>query len=321
MRLNFASKSSVPPVDCQTYAGSGYPSYQTLPNSVRERDLGVRVVERPSCASRPARVERRGRRRPSGRRRRRAARRRPARQRRAASGPTCRSGRGAPPAASRGHEALVAPGGGEAAHGRRRAARTRWMRVRRRSPPSGGGTTCQVDTPPASSPTTSVRSPIRKPQHGDRRRDRPTRRPSRRARGLTGRGGRTGRPGRARCRGRGPRRARRARSAVISPSTASASVCTRLLPAAAPDRAPSSRRRVCTHELASGRPAPRSAGPLRSSATARRERPGAAAPGRAADGVAERRASASATRAPSVNVDVEPHRRAGRRGRRECRRR
>src|SRR4029450_1286518 len=34
VRLNFDSKSSVPPVDCHTYAGAGYPSYQTFPNSV-----------------------------------------------------------------------------------------------------------------------------------------------------------------------------------------------------------------------------------------------------------------------------------------------
>lgn len=35
VRLSFASKSSVPPVDCHTYSGRAYPSYQTLPKSVR----------------------------------------------------------------------------------------------------------------------------------------------------------------------------------------------------------------------------------------------------------------------------------------------
>ena len=51
----------------------------------------------------------------------------------------------------------------------------------RRSPPLGGGTTCQVDTAPARSPTTRVRSPIRKPSAVTgvaRPRGRPARPPS-----------------------------------------------------------------------------------------------------------------------------------------------
>src|SRR6188508_974759 len=39
-RLNFASKSSVAPVDCQTYCGVAYPSYHTLPNSVFQLTSG-----------------------------------------------------------------------------------------------------------------------------------------------------------------------------------------------------------------------------------------------------------------------------------------
>ena len=38
-----------------------------------------------------------------------------------------------------------------------------YVRVSRFSPPLGGGTTCQLLTPPSPSPTMSVRSPSRKP--------------------------------------------------------------------------------------------------------------------------------------------------------------